>query len=365
MSFLDNITKLFNSKVEEGKILGVDIGSSSIKIVQLSLKKGVAVLDTFGEISLAVYANKEVGKPVNLSEDKYVEALKDLMKESQVDATSACFAIPLKSTLMFNLKLPKTIEKSKLNDVVMVEARKYIPVPITEVQLDWSVIPATSRQQEQSDHYDILVVAIHKETINKYANIATNTGLTLKFLEIETFATIRSVVKHERNTTAIVDIGSSITKFYIVEKGVVKKSHVINIGYTKSLKESEATPENPEEKVSVGSGVSGNAAKLLRETIVDGNSIPLDITRIISNVKKAILEYQRDTKSDVPEVVFTGGGSLFDHIISYVEKELSVKVLKADPFSKVQSPAFLDDALRDAGPEFAVAIGIALRGLRL
>lgn len=365
MSFLDNLTNLFGNKSEAEKILGVDIGSSSIKIVQLSLKKGVAVLDTFGEISLAVYANKEIGKPVSLDEDTYVNALKDLMKESQVDATSACFAIPLKSTLMFNLKLPKTINKDKLDEVVVVEARKYIPVPVSEVQLDWSIIPTISKkQQEEHDYYDILVVAIHKETINKYSNIATNASLKLKFLEIETFSTIRSVIRHERNTTAIVDIGSSMTKFYIVESGIIKKSNIINIGYTKALKESNATPNNPEEKISVQNGVSENSVKLLRETIVDGNSIPLDIQRIVGRVKKSILEYQKETKSDVSEVVFTGGGSLFDHIIGYVEKELAVVAVKSDPFSKVKSPVFLDDALKEAGPEFAVAVGIALRGLK-
>ena len=135
MSFFDNITKIFESK-KNNKVLGIDIGSSSIKVVQLSLKKGVAVLDTFGEISLSVYGNKEIGNPVNLSIEKTAEALQDLIKEAQVDANSAAFAIPLKSTLMFNLKLPKSIAKDKLDSVVRVESRKYIPVPIAEVQLD-------------------------------------------------------------------------------------------------------------------------------------------------------------------------------------------------------------------------------------
>jgi type IV pilus assembly protein PilM len=134
MSFFDNITNLFQKTND--KILGVDIGSSSIKIVQLSRKKGIPVLDTFGEISLSVFANKAVGRPVNLTEDKLTTALSDLMKESQADSTDVAFAIPLKSTLMFNLKLPKTIDESKLDEAVRLEARKYIPVPISEVQLD-------------------------------------------------------------------------------------------------------------------------------------------------------------------------------------------------------------------------------------
>ncbi len=134
MSFLDSITGLFQKQSE--KILGVDIGSSSIKLVQLSRKKGVPVLDTFGEISLSVFANKPVGKAVNLPEEQLTTALKDLITESQADAKDVAFSIPLKSTLMFNLKLPKSIEKSKLDETIKLESRKYIPVPITEVQID-------------------------------------------------------------------------------------------------------------------------------------------------------------------------------------------------------------------------------------
>ncbi len=359
MSFLDNITKIFNSK-NDNKVLGVDIGSSSIKVVQLSLKKGVAVLDTFGEISLSVYAGKEIGTTVNLPTDKIAEALKDLMKEAQVDATSAAFAIPLKSTLMFNLKIPKTIEKDKLDSVVRVESRKYIPVPIAEVQLDWSIIPPVNRHAGSENSYDILVVAIHKETLNKYANISSMLGLELKFLEVETFSTIRSVIKHERNTTAIVDIGSSITKFYIVESGIIRKSNIINIGSSKMLKHFRGN-----EKAASPSGeVNGEAARLLRENIVKDNDIPVDLVRIVNQVRKAIVEYQKTTNRNVVDVVFTGGGALFKDILPYVEKELAVNVQEADPFSKVSNPAFLDEPLREAGPEFAVAVGVALRGLK-
>jgi len=359
MSFFDNITNIFNSKTVE-KVVGVDIGSSSIKIVQLSLKKGVAVLDTFGEISLSVYGGKEIGKPVNLDEGKIAEALKDLMKEAQADANTAAFAIPLKSTLMFNLKLPKTISKDKLDSVVRVEARKYIPVPISEVQLDWSTLPPLHRDEQDSGFYEILVVAIHKQTLNKYANIASAVGLDLKFLEVETFSTIRSVIKHERNTTAIVDIGSSITKFYIVDSGIVRKSNIINIGSAKMLSafrggESAANPNGD---------VNGSAARLLRESMSNGKNIPIDLTRIINQVKKAVIEYQKDNKKNVPEMVFTGGGALFKDIMPYVKQQLSMNVVAADPFSKVSNPAFLDIPLKEAGPEFAVAVGAALRGLK-
>lgn len=344
------------------KILGVDIGSSSIKIVQLSKKKGVPILDTFGEISLSVFDDKAIGKPVNLSEDKLVTALSDLIKESQVDAFNVAFAIPLKSTLMFNLKLPKAIEESKLDNTVRLEARKYIPVPISEVQLDWSEIPSSVSKMEEQKFRDIIVIAIHKETLNKYVNIAEALKLNLKFLEIETFSTIRSVVKYERDTTAIVDIGSSMTKFYIVEGGIIKKSHIINIGSFNMLK-----IFNAKEKNGPGTGNSGSVgetAKLLRNEIKMTSDLPVDLIRITNEIKKAIVKYQKENAKDINNIIFTGGGSIFEEVLPYVKKELSIGVQIADPFSKVDNPAFLDSALRNTGPEFSVAIGLGLRGLR-
>ncbi|HIP21467.1 MAG TPA: type IV pilus assembly protein PilM [Candidatus Pacebacteria bacterium] len=359
MSFFDSITKIFEKPND--KILGVDIGSSSIKIVQLSRKKGVPVLDTFGEISLSVFDGKTTGRPVNLPEDKLITALGDLMKESQVDSTDVAFAIPLKSTLMFNLKLPKTIDESKLDDTVRLEARKYIPVPISEVQLDWSVIPASASSRDKDDFYDIIVIAIHKETLNKYVNIASALKLDLKFLEIETFSTIRSVVKYERDTSAIVDIGSSMTKFYIVENGIIRKSHIINIGSFNMLKIFSAK-DRKDDKISQ-TGLIGESVKLLRNELRISNDLPVDLIRIINEIKKAIVKYQKENKKDIDNIVFTGGGSIFEEVLPYVKKELSIGVEVADPFSKVDNPAFLDNALRATGPEFAVAIGLGLRGL--
>jgi type IV pilus assembly protein PilM len=98
--------------------------------------------------------------------------------------------------------------------------------------------------------------------------------------------------------------------------------------------------------------------------MIEGKNIPIDLIRIISQVKKAVIQYQKKNNKDIPEVVVTGGGSLLKNLIPYVKKELAAEIIEADPFSKVSNPVFLDGPLKEAGPEFSVAVGVALRGLK-
>src|SRR3989338_3836552 len=123
----------------EGSFLGVDIGASSAKIVQLRASRGSAILETYGEIALGPYGNQPIGKAVKLQPEKTAEALIDLMKEANVTARSGGLSIPFSSSLISILDLPK-VDKEALKRMVPIEARKYIPVPVTEVALDWFVI---------------------------------------------------------------------------------------------------------------------------------------------------------------------------------------------------------------------------------
>ncbi len=360
MAFLDT---LFGGKKEE-KFLGVDIGSSSIKIVQLSTKKGTARLDTFGEIALGPYAGKEIGDTVVLTPEKYAEALRDLLKESQADAMNAGLAIPLKSSLVFNLKLPEVKNREKMDSVVRIEARRYIPVPISEVTLDWSIMPrlrsADDDYEDDDDRVDVLVVAIHKETLNNFKTVSDNSNLALKFMEIETFSTIRSIIKHEKNSVLILDIGSAATKVYIVEQGLIQKSHIINVGSRNIMK----VLGIQKSKASIGSSLDlTNKDLSLSGSMKQTKTTPVDLARIIKEVNRVILDYQKKNRRNIEKIVMTGGGSILKGIYPYLAEALEAEIEFADPFSKVETPAFLADALRDAGPEFSVAIGLAIRGI--
>src|SRR3990167_7165533 len=119
--FKKAINSFFSKK--GGSVLGIDIGTSSIKLVQLKRKGGKAILETYGEISLGSYAGFEIGRSTNLSTDKVSEALRDLIGEANVTTNDCGLSIPVSSSLITFIKLPQTAEK-QLQTVIPMEARK-------------------------------------------------------------------------------------------------------------------------------------------------------------------------------------------------------------------------------------------------
>ena len=105
----DFIKKVFESIISRskgGSVVGIDLGSSAIKVVQLRKEKGVAILETYGELALGPYGDVEIGRAVKLGNDKLSEALTDLLREASVGSTNAGFSIPFASSLLILIEMP-------------------------------------------------------------------------------------------------------------------------------------------------------------------------------------------------------------------------------------------------------------------
>src|SRR3989338_2446302 len=130
---LKNFKSAFNPKKS---VLGLDIGSSFVKLVQLRKEQERAILETYGEIALGPYAKMKIGQNVKLSPDDTAQAVKDLMKESNSQTDTARVSIPLKSSFVKIITLPFGQEKNISAEVISMEARRHIPVPVSEVFFD-------------------------------------------------------------------------------------------------------------------------------------------------------------------------------------------------------------------------------------
>ncbi len=361
-------------KKPEGSILGIDIGSSSIKVVQLRKKGEVAVLETYGELALGPYAGGSVGQATNLPTEKIIEALNDLLREKEVNITtkSAAFAIPFASSLMSLIQVPE-VQQKDLQALIPIEARKYIPIPIGEVALDWSIIPRDDTTVEDNPEgvqlltkpkekmLDILLVAIHNTVLQKYQSIVTGCALDASFFEIEIFSTMRGVLDETIAPVMIFDMGAATTKLYIVERGIVRLSHTINRGshdITVAISKSMGIALDRAEVMKRTIGLGGNGDKDLSDIV------HLSLDYVFAEANRVILNFERKYNKNLKKIIFVGGGSALKGLSELAQNNFETPVETSDPFMKTEAPAFLEAALKETGPEFAVAIGLALRKLR-
>lgn len=357
-------------------VIGIDIGASAAKVVQLRTAHGAAVLETYGEIALGPYAGFPVGKAVKLSPEKTAEAITDLMREANVTARSGGLSIPFASSLVSIIDMPK-VDTEQLKRMVPIEARKYIPLPASEVMLDWFIIPRDQLESNfdrieaekplQAKGQEIFLAAIHNETVRNYQTIAATIGLSVRFYEIEIFSAIRSSLGHGVASVLVIDMGASTTKIYIVERGIVRMTHLVTHGgqhMSENLERSLNWEFEKAERIKREHGLLESNAFSADENEKIRSAILSTLDRIFGEANRVLLSYGKRYNKNVSRAVLTGGGAALPGLTTHANDMLHIEAEVANPFSRTEAPAFLDAVLKQIGPSFAVAVGLAFRELR-
>ncbi|MEK9153850.1 MAG: pilus assembly protein PilM [Patescibacteria group bacterium] len=383
---LHALTSFFQKAVEgapiltpralRGGVLGVDIGTSSIKIVQLSYGDGSPRLDTYGAIELASYKTPDASAGANVSLAE-ANALADLIHEVNATAREGGCSIPLASTLLSISDIPKR-DDEQTRILISHDAQQFIPVPIQQVALDWKVIPEREAGIEGFDRLDetnnvrahmqkVLIVAVIKEAINARAKIFAQANLSITFNEIEMFGAIRVFRDHISEPTLIVDIGASKSKFYTVnEKSSLCAVHSIDIG-GRAIAEQIARKMHWSMKDSEDA-LRKRGMQESKEFSREANDDMADIFtnamhEICKNAVRFMDEYKKEYARSITKIILIGGCARMRGLREYVSEFCSVDAERGDSFKSITTPFVLADSIRDAGPQFAVATGLALRGL--
>ena len=371
LSTLTNILGKSSSRIfnQESSVVGIDIGLSSVKMVQLRKDQGRGILETYGELSIGPYVGLAVGQAGTASTDQIIQVILDLAKEANVTAQTAVLSIPTRSSLLSVIEIP-AVEKLKLDDVVPIEARKYIPVPVTEVDLDWWLVPSRLPDEDPDPvtgkdtkkPLEVLMAAVHKDVVKQFNAIALGSGFAKASLEIETFSAIRSSVRGDLSATAVLDIGAASTKMTIVDFGVIKRSHTINKGaqdITTALSRSMNVDFGKAEEIKRKVG--------LVERVGEDTILPIVspiVEYVFSEVNKIMVNYGQSHARSVDKIILIGGGAMLQGLLPIAKERTGVEVILGSPFNRVEAPTFLSPVLTEVGPSFAVATGLALRGLQ-
>lgn len=368
--------------------LGVDIGTSAIKVVQLAKARDTYKLENYGQVSffseteflpMEVYEQNALKMP----DEQVVGLLKKIIVESGITAKQVAISLPVFSAFSTIIELPP-MPKDEMEKAIQFEARQYIPIPVSEVSIA-SMIIGEERPNKQADrgsplaagpnvslsraprsalqagkkHLEILLVAVPNEIKKKYQNIAKATGLELIAIEMETFPMARALLKGSRDVIAVVDVGARSTDICISDNGVVRISHNFEssgIDITKAFGSFSRLDLVAAEKEKRLVGLNLTPGQL-----IEAGEILVVIDGIISETSRIISSYFNRTGRSVSAVVLSGGSAVLPGLMERFKENLSIAVSIGDPFQGLIYPPELKESLASIGPSFAVAVGLAMR----
>ena len=350
----------FFKKNEIGQAIGLDIGSSSIKVVQLRREKEKIILETYGEIALGPYGGMQVGQAVHLGEEKTIEAINDVLKEAKVTARDAVVAIDSSGAYVSLVKVPK-VEDGELKTMMPLEARKYIPVPLSEVQMDWWHIPTTINIGKEERMINVVLAAVSNETMTAYDRIIQKIGLKNVEYEIHGYSIIRSCAPKTQGMILYVDIGAQYTTLSLVYQNTVLDMHVISRGSqdsTLQLSRALSIAVETAEDTKRTFGYLGDSSNAYIKDVMQLSSYPL-----FGEVARLSLMYERKYNQNIEGIILCGGGARVPGVLDSYNQTVHIAGRVATPFEQIEIPPFLHEMIERVGPTYAVAVGCALKKL--
>ena len=353
----------FPFKIIPKHSLGVDIGTSSIRVAEMSRWGARMKLENYGEIRARDLFKKPFRtfekRTLSVSDAEVARAIKAINKEAGIKIRSAAFSIPDFSTFFTNFTLPP-MTKEELPQAVSYEARQHIPVPLSDVTLDWQIIEGKTSSRNKSS-VKILLVAVPNEIVEQYQRIASLASLKLSALEAEVFGLARALIREDERIILLLDIGAQSTTASIVDNGVLKLSHSFDISgneLTGILAKSLGIDHKEAEDMKQRYGLVHSESKT-REVL-----LPL-IDLIVAEIKKIVRSLEQTDDKKIKKIIIAGGTALIPGLIEYFSENFGegIEVEQANPFCDLFYPPILERELKRLGPSYAVVVGTALRGI--
>ncbi len=378
--------------------VGVDIGNSAVKIVELEGVGNRAKLVTYGYLE---QDNEIIRTDSPQARANSIAALSSVFAQSNVRSTQVIASLPSYAVFTSIIHLPR-MNKKELATAVQWEAKKFVPMPLSEMVLDWKILdenafrstyvsaggpnpteqgmmsqspmspvmhaanaPATIESKEQS-FYKILLTAAPKDLVTRYVEIFKAAKLNLIGLETESFAAERALIGNDPNPVMIIDMGAVATNFSIVVDGVPIIHRSIDIAgntITKSIANSMNIPVDQAEQFKRDFGLTAQPTQpgTANTGVVVPRHIEALMAAVMNEIQYVLNLYQSQTNGPIEKIVLTGGSSWLPHIVEYMRDRLQAKVFIGDPWAHVMYPDPLRDVLIQVGPRLSVAIGLAMR----
>ncbi len=341
--------------------LGVDIGSSSIKLVELKRQAGKLRLLTYSFTeNIETVTKKDWHKDASYT----ARLINKMCQKAGTSSRNAVAALPTFSVFSSIINLPN-ISKKEVFSAVHWEAKKVIPLPLEEMVLDWKIIDdknnkTTEDGKKKQPNTRVLLTGAPKTLVEKYIKIFKEAHINLLSLETETFSLIRSLLGNDKSTVMIVEIGTSTTDVSIVTNSIPILSRSIDVGgetITEAISHNLDIGKERAEQFKYDLGITSTDSK---EDVVP-KTIASSIDPIVNEIKYMLNLFQDKHNTTVEKIILSGGSSLLPNLVNYLEKVLNKDVIIGDAWSRISYPTELKSTLDEVGPKLSVSIGLAMR----
>ncbi|MDD3491653.1 MAG: type IV pilus assembly protein PilM [Candidatus Pacebacteria bacterium] len=346
---------------KQNLFLGIDIGTTSIKLVELRRKSNRMELANYG--ILEKYGHLErINDAIQTNSFKLLEEstallLKQLIEKAKTQNQNAFMTLPSFSGFTSLMELPEMPDK-EIAKAVKYQAGQYIPMSLHEMTLDWQII------EREAGKIILLLMAVPTDIIQRYIRSAELAKIRLKGLELENVAVSRLLGKKEKGALALIDIGGRNTSINIVDKGNLRLSRNIDTAggdFTQVLSSGLGVSPMRAEQLKKASGLNlqaGGEVKVLNLLMPLLDVIKRETEKVIGN-------YYLRTKKQVEKIILTGGGSNLQGLDEYYSQQMSLPVIKSDPFNLglISYDPSLLPIIKEIGPCLTSACAVVFKDI--
>jgi len=335
-------------------IVGLDIGSSSIKAVELKKSRGGIELSHVGVEPLA---NDVVVDSMIMDSPAVASAITKLFTDSGIKSKAVATSVSGHSVIVKRIPVP-TMSEDQLADNINTEAAQHIPFDIADVNIDYQILS----EDLSGPNMDVLLVAVKKDKILNYTNVLSMAGKAPTIVDIDVFA-LQNCYEYNYepspgSTVALLNLGASVMNINILKGSTPLFTRDVSVGghqYTDALQKELDLSFDDAESLKLGEKVG---------TVSEDAKLPIlqQVTEIIVLEIQKTFDFFRATAAGehIERIYLAGGSSKVPGLMEALRQEFSLPVEVMNPFAKIDPAANSELIDRNAG-QLAVAVGLALR----
>jgi len=339
-------------------VIGLDIGTSSIKLVELSEGKTGYRLQSLGISPLPPEA---IVDGALMDSVTIIDAIKELVRSAKTKTKDVVTSVSGHSVIVKKVTLP-FMSRAELEESIKWEAERYIPFDINDVNLDFQILGTES---ENPEVMDVLLVAAKKDIINDYVSVLIEAGLNPVIIDVDAFALENMfAVNYEtelNETIAMANVGASITNINILKNNISAFTRDIFKGgnyITEEIQRQLHIDYEEAEKIKIGSKLEASSQPMIREVLqAASETLALEIANSLEFFQSTT------TYEKISKIYLSGGGSKVKDFDTILEQQTGIPVENVNPFKKIEfsEKSFDIEYLREIGPMMAVGVGLATR----